>query len=67
MGIRRTVMLAMAMPFAKKAKQIFDDRGGAAGLRTDADRLRAAASQPGSPVDKARAAVSALKRPAHEG
>lgn len=56
--------MAVAIWLAKRAKVIFDDRGGMEGLKRDADRIRQAVSQGGTPQSKMRAVLAALKRPA---
>ncbi len=46
---------------ANKAKDVIDERGGTDRLKADAERLRAIATGPGTPQEKAKAAGDALK------
>lgn len=48
---------------ADKAKQIFQQRGGAQAAKGDAEELRDVARGPGSDADKAKAAAEAIREP----
>lgn len=52
MGIRRKVVMGAGIAAAKKAKQVFDDRGGAEALKTDLAKAK----------EKARGVLAAFKQ-----
>jgi hypothetical protein len=51
----------------RKAKDLFDKRGGSDALKADAEELRDIAKGPGSASDKAKRAGEALKDPGAKG
>ena len=51
----------------RKAKNLFDKRGGSDALKADAEELRDIAKGPGSVSDKAKRAGEALKEPGAKG
>ena len=50
-----------------QAKKLIDDRGGVDALKEDAAELKDIATGEGSPTDKAKAAVDAVKDPGAAG
>jgi len=52
---------------ADEAKDLVDKRGGTEGLKEDLDELKGIAGGDGSLVDKAKAAVEAVKDPGEDG
>jgi hypothetical protein len=51
----------------RKAKDLFDKRGGTEAAKADAEELRDIAKGPGSVSDKAKRAGEALKEPGAKG
>jgi hypothetical protein len=62
MGIRRKVVIGAGMAAARKAKQVFDDRGGTEGVKADLAKAKEAGNKPGSLGEKAGAVLAAFKQ-----